>query len=95
MQDSHFLSKWSEQSFPRTDSFTPGCTLFSAGGMVQIGEWSRFSNQGQTFLRADAFSPVYTLLSVGGMARVGNGPGSEIKIVILLCLGIIVQIAHG
>jgi hypothetical protein len=25
-------------------SFSPGCTLFSAGGMAQIGEWSRLRN---------------------------------------------------
>jgi hypothetical protein len=43
--------------------------LFSAGGMAQGGEWSRFSNQGQAFLRADSFSPGYTLFSVGGMAQ--------------------------
>jgi hypothetical protein len=27
------------------NSFSPGCTLFSSGGMVQIGEWSRIRNQ--------------------------------------------------
>jgi hypothetical protein len=27
------------QSFPREDSFSLGCTLFSARGMVQLGEW--------------------------------------------------------
>jgi hypothetical protein len=46
--------------------------LFSAGGMAQGGEWSRFNNQGQTFLRADSFSPGYTLFSVGGMAQGGE-----------------------
>ena len=51
------------QSFLRADSFPPGYTLFSVGGMAQGGEWS-----GQLFLRADSFSPVYTLFSVGGMA---------------------------
>jgi hypothetical protein len=35
--DSHSLGQ---------DSFSPGCTLFSARGMAQGGEWSRFSNQG-------------------------------------------------
>ena len=28
------------QTFPREDSFSLGCTLFSVGGMAQIGEWS-------------------------------------------------------
>jgi hypothetical protein len=41
--------------------------LFSAIGMAQGGEWSRFIHQGQTFLREDSFSPGYTLFSVGGM----------------------------
>jgi hypothetical protein len=72
----------------------PGCTLFSAGGMAQIGEWSRFNNQGQAFPRADSFSPGCTLFSAGGMAQIGNGPGSEIRTVILPCLRRIVQIAH-
>jgi hypothetical protein len=30
----------------RQNSFSPSCTLFSVGGMAQIGEWSRFNNQG-------------------------------------------------
>jgi hypothetical protein len=72
VQDSHFLRKWSEQSFPRVDSFSPGCTLFSAGGMAQIGEWSRFNNQGQAFPRADSFSPGCTLFSAGGMTQIGE-----------------------
>jgi hypothetical protein len=72
VQDSHFLWKWSGQSFPRADSFSPGCTLFSAGGMAQIGEWSRFNNQGQAFPRADSFSPGCTLFSAGGMAQIGE-----------------------
>jgi N-acyl-L-homoserine lactone synthetase len=33
-------------------SFPPGFTMFSAGGMAQLGEWSRFNNQGQEFPRA-------------------------------------------
>ena len=45
MQDSHFLWKWSGQSFPREDSFSQSYTLFSAGGMAQIGEWSRLRNR--------------------------------------------------
>jgi hypothetical protein len=54
------------QSFPRVDSFYPGCTMFSAGGMAQLGEWSMFNNQGQTFPSADSFSPSCTMTSVGG-----------------------------
>jgi hypothetical protein len=72
VQDSHFLRKWFEQSFPREDSFSPGCTLFSVGGMAQISEWSRFSNQGQAFPKADSFSPGCTLFSAGGMAQIGE-----------------------
>ena len=72
MHDNHFLWKWSGQSFPRADSFSPGCTLFSVGGMAQGGEWSMFNNQVQTFLRADSFSPGYTFFSVRGMAQGGE-----------------------
>ena len=72
MQDCRFLRKWSGQSFPRADSFSPGCTLFSAGGMAQIGEWSRVSNQGQAFPRADSFSPGCTLFSARGMAQISE-----------------------
>jgi hypothetical protein len=68
MQENPFFRKWSEQSLPRVDSFSPGCTLFSAGGMAQIGEWSKFNNQGKAFPRADSFSPGFTLFSAGGMA---------------------------
>jgi hypothetical protein len=46
--------------------------LFSVGGMAQIGEWSRFNNQGQAFPRADSFSSGCTLFSVGGMAWIGE-----------------------
>jgi hypothetical protein len=94
VQENNFLRKWSGQSFPRADSFSPGFTLFSVGGMAQIGECSRFSNQGQTFPRADSFSLDCTLFSVGGMTRIGNGPGSEIMTIILPCLRRIVEIAH-
>jgi hypothetical protein len=31
-------------AFPREDSFSPSCTLFSAGGMARIGESSRLRN---------------------------------------------------
>ena len=72
VQDSHFLRKWSGQSFLRADSFSPGCTLFSAEGMAQGGEWSRFSNQGHAFLRVDSFSPSYTWSSVRRMAQGGE-----------------------
>jgi hypothetical protein len=46
--------------------------LFSARGMAQGGEWSKFRNQGHTFLRVESFSPGYTLFSVGGMAQGGE-----------------------
>jgi hypothetical protein len=44
------LGEWSRfsnqgQAFPRADSFSLGCTLFSARGMAQLGEWSRLRNQ--------------------------------------------------
>jgi hypothetical protein len=72
VQDSNFVRKWSRQSFPREDSFSLGFTLFSVGGMAQIGEWSRFSNQGQAFPREDSFSLGCTLFSVEGMAQIGE-----------------------
>jgi hypothetical protein len=72
VQDSHFLWKWFEHSFPRSDSFSLGCTLFSAGGMAQIGEWSKFSNQGHAFPREDSFSLGFTLFSARGMAQGGE-----------------------
>ena len=50
-------------TFLREESFSPGYTLFSVGGMAWGGEWS-----GQLFLRVDSFSLGYTLFSVGGMA---------------------------
>jgi hypothetical protein len=46
--------------------------MFSARGMDQLGEWSRFSNQGQAFPRADSFSPGCTMFSVGEMAQLGE-----------------------
>jgi hypothetical protein len=70
--DSHFLRKWSRQSFPREDSLSPCCTLFSVVGMAQIGEWSRFNNRGQEFPREDSFSLGCTLFSAGGMAQIGE-----------------------
>ena len=33
------------KEFLRVDSFSPGYTLFSVGGMAQGGEWSKFRNQ--------------------------------------------------
>jgi hypothetical protein len=38
MQDSHFLRKWSGQTFLREDSFSLGCTLFSTE------EWPKVCN---------------------------------------------------
>ena len=43
--------------------------MFSAGGMAQIGEWSRFNNQGQAFPRAGSSC---TLFIAGGMAQIGE-----------------------
>jgi hypothetical protein len=54
------------QSFLRADSFPPGYTLFSVGGMAQGKEWSIH------FSRADSFFPGYTLFSVGRMAQGGK-----------------------
>jgi hypothetical protein len=69
VRDSHFLRKWFRQSFPREYSFSPSFTLFSARVMAQIGEWSKFSNQGQAFPRAYSFTPNWTFFSAGGMAQ--------------------------
>jgi hypothetical protein len=72
VQDSHLLRKWSGLSFPRLDSFSPGFTFFSVERMTQIGEWSRFSNQGQTFPRVDSFSLGFTFFSARGMDQIGE-----------------------
>jgi hypothetical protein len=40
------------QAFPRSDSFSPGCTMISVGVMAQLGEWSRLKNQGQLLIYA-------------------------------------------
>jgi hypothetical protein len=42
--------------------------VIPAGGMTQLGEWSRFNDQGQTFSRADSFSLGFTVISAEGMA---------------------------
>jgi hypothetical protein len=63
------------QSFPLgngLDNHSLGCTMISVGGMAQLGEWSRFSNQGHAFPRADSFSPGCTMTSAGGMAQLGE-----------------------
>ena len=51
------LGEWSRfnnhgQTFPRADSFSPGCTVISVGGMAQLGEWSRLRNREQLFFYA-------------------------------------------
>jgi hypothetical protein len=43
------IGEWSRfsnqgRAFPRENSFSPDCTLFSVRGMAQIGEWSRLRN---------------------------------------------------
>jgi hypothetical protein len=60
------------QSFPRAESFSPSFILFSAGGMAQLSEWSRFNNQEQEFPRVDSFSLGCTLFSVKGMAQISE-----------------------
>jgi hypothetical protein len=66
------IRKWFRQSFPKEDSFSPGCTMISVGGMAQLGEWSNFNNQGQTFPREDTFSPGCTMISAEGMDQLGE-----------------------
>jgi hypothetical protein len=66
------LEDGTRQSFPRADSFSPSCTLFSVEGMAQLGEWSMINNQGHTFPRAYSFSPGCTLFSDEGMAQIGE-----------------------
>jgi hypothetical protein len=46
--------------------------VISAGGMAQLGEWSKFNNQGQAFPREDSFSPSCTMISAKGMAQLGE-----------------------
>jgi hypothetical protein len=46
--------------------------MFSARGMAQLGEWSRFSNQEQAFRRADSFYLGCTMICAGGMAQLGE-----------------------
>jgi hypothetical protein len=46
--------------------------MISARGMAQLGEWSRFNNQGHAFPRVDSFSLGCTMISVGGMAQLGE-----------------------
>jgi hypothetical protein len=46
--------------------------MFSARGMAQLGECSRFINQGHAFPRAYSFSPGCTMISAGGMAQLGE-----------------------
>jgi hypothetical protein len=70
--DNHFHRKWSIQSFPRVYSFYPGCTVISAEGMAQLGEWSRFNNQGHALPREYSFSLGCTMISAGGMAQLGE-----------------------
>jgi hypothetical protein len=46
--------------------------VISAGGMAELGEWSRFNNQGQPFPKTDSFSPDCTMISARGMAHLGE-----------------------
>jgi hypothetical protein len=69
VQVGYFHRKWSGQSFPRVDSFSPSCSVISAGRIAQLGEWSRFNNHGQSFPKADSFSLGCTVISAGRMAQ--------------------------
>jgi hypothetical protein len=66
------IRKWFVQSFPRVDSLFPSCTMFSVGGMAQLGEWSMFSNHGQSFPREDSFYLGCTMFSARLMAHLGE-----------------------
>jgi hypothetical protein len=46
--------------------------MFSAGGMAQLGEWSRFNNQGHSFPREESFYPSCSMISAKGMAQLGE-----------------------
>jgi hypothetical protein len=46
--------------------------MIISGGMAQLGEWSRFNNQGQAFPREDSFSPGFTMISARGLAQLGE-----------------------
>jgi hypothetical protein len=46
--------------------------MFSVRVMAQLGEWSRFSNQGQALPREDSFSLGCTMISAGGMVELGE-----------------------
>jgi hypothetical protein len=46
--------------------------MFTTRGMAQLGEWSRFNNQGQAFPREDSFYTGCTMFSVGGITHLGE-----------------------
>jgi hypothetical protein len=46
--------------------------MFSAGGMDELVEWSRFNNQGNAFPRENSFYLGCTMLSVRGMEQLGE-----------------------
>jgi hypothetical protein len=46
--------------------------MISAGGIAQLGEWSRFNDQGWAFPREDSLSPGCTMISAKGMAQLGE-----------------------
>jgi hypothetical protein len=46
--------------------------MISAGGMAQLGEWSRFNNQGKTFPGKESFSLGCTMISTRGMVELGE-----------------------
>jgi hypothetical protein len=73
------LEEWSRfsnqgQTFLRADSFSPGYTLSSVGGMAQGGEWSRLRNQDSysSFLEKnslDSSSLMFDFLSADALPR--------------------------
>jgi hypothetical protein len=94
------IREWSKfsnhgQAFPRADSFSLGCTVFSAEGMARIGEWSRLRNLDScsSFLEKNSpDSPSLMFYSEGICSSRSqrcewkNGPDDSVYIIILfLC----------
>jgi hypothetical protein len=79
------------QTFLRADSFSPGCTLFSAGGMAQSGEWSRLRNRDSYSSLLEKNSPdssslMFYLLRADALPRSHrcewkNGPDDSVYII--------------
>jgi hypothetical protein len=80
----------------RVDSFSPGYTLFSVGGMTQGGEWSRLRNQDSYSFLLEKISPdssslMFYLLRADALPRSHrcewkNGPDDSVYVITLfLC----------